>query len=115
MGNLLVERFGGDRRLFLLFSGFFLGLELLVVFLADAQPCLGTHDGSDHASLLRLVVIHPVKEGFSVGVGGKDVELVDGHVVQWLLIPSPENSRTPVPRIVSIGQDRLGVGITPGA
>src|SRR5208337_1891076 len=31
------------------------------------------------------------------------------------LIPSPENSRAPVPRIVSIGQDRLGVGITPGA
>ena len=31
------------------------------------------------------------------------------------VIPSPENSRAPVPRIVSIGQDRLGVGITPGA
>ena len=31
------------------------------------------------------------------------------------LIPSPENSRAPVPRIVSIGQNRLGVGITPGA
>jgi hypothetical protein len=31
------------------------------------------------------------------------------------LIPSPENSRAPVPRIMSIGQDRLGVGITPGA
>ena len=31
------------------------------------------------------------------------------------IIPSPENSRAPVPRIVSIGQDRLGVGITPGA
>ena len=31
------------------------------------------------------------------------------------LIPSPENSRAPIPRIVSIGQDRLGVGITPGA
>ncbi len=32
-----------------------------------------------------------------------------------IIIPSPENSRVPVPRIVSIGQDRLGVGITPGA
>ena len=31
------------------------------------------------------------------------------------IIPSPENSRTPIPRIMSIGQDRLGVGITPGA
>ena len=31
------------------------------------------------------------------------------------IIPSPENSRAPVPRIVSIGQDRLGVGTTPGA
>ena len=31
------------------------------------------------------------------------------------LIPSPGNSLAPVPRIVSIGQDRLGVGITPGA
>ena len=34
---------------------------------------------------------------------------------QGRLIPSPENSRAPVPRIVSIGQDRLGVGTTPGA
>ena len=33
----------------------------------------------------------------------------------YRLIPSPENSRAPVPWIVSIGQDRLGVRITPGA
>ena len=31
------------------------------------------------------------------------------------IIPSPGNSRAPVPRIVSLGQDRLGVGTTPGA
>ncbi len=39
-----------------------------------------------------------------------------GMRVDWVkLIPSPENSRAPVPRIVSIGRDRSGVGITPGA
>ena len=43
---------------------------------------------------------------------GIDVTYINAEV---MLIPSPENSRAPVPRIVSIGQDRLGVGITPGA
>ena len=39
------------------------------------------------------------------------------HLIETVtgLIPSPENSRAPIPRIMSIGQDRLGVGITPGA
>src|SRR5271157_157838 len=94
MGDLFVERFGSDGRLFLLFGGFLLGLELLVVVLADTQPCLGSHDGSDHASLLRLVVIHPVKEGSGVGVGGKNIELADGHVVQRLLIGHSDDTPT---------------------
>jgi hypothetical protein len=41
MSHLLVERLGSDRRLFLLFSGFLLGLELFVVFIADTQLGLG--------------------------------------------------------------------------
>ena len=40
---------------------------------------------------------------------------LQGPVLAEDLIPSPENSRAPVPRIVSIGQDGLGVGIPPGA
>jgi hypothetical protein len=39
--NLFVEGLGSDRRLFLLFSGFLLGLELFVVFIADTQLGLG--------------------------------------------------------------------------
>ena len=54
------------------------------------------------------------------GYGAYDTEILAeiNHVPRLprdALIPSPENSRAPVPRIVSIGQDRLGVGITPGA
>jgi hypothetical protein len=46
----------------------------------------------------------------------KPVTRWDGQTLKkHHVIPSPENSRAPVPRIVSIGQDRLGVGITPGA
>jgi hypothetical protein len=41
VGDLLVEGPGSDRRLFLLFSGFLLGLELFVVFIADTQLGLG--------------------------------------------------------------------------
>jgi len=37
MGNLLVERLGGDGRLFLLLGSFLLSQELLVVLLADCQ------------------------------------------------------------------------------
>ncbi len=50
-------------------------------FLANAQPCLGTHDGSNHAPLLRLVVSLAMKQSLGVGVRGEDVELPDGHVV----------------------------------
>src|SRR5262245_17891479 len=38
VGDLLVERLSGDRCLFLLLGSFLLGLERLVVFLADSQP-----------------------------------------------------------------------------
>src|SRR5271157_867057 len=89
MGDLFVERLGGDRRLFLLFGGFLLGLELLVVFLADSQTCLGTHDGGDHSPLFRLLVIQPVEQGLGVGVRGEYVELADGHVAWWLFLRHP--------------------------
>src|SRR5208283_4681188 len=47
---------------------------------------------------------------------GLDSPLATPKSDAWVaIIPSPENSRAPVPRIVSIGQDRLGVEITPGA
>jgi hypothetical protein len=35
--------------------------------------------------LLCLVVGRAVEQGFDLGVGGEDVELTDGHVVQWFL------------------------------
>jgi hypothetical protein len=55
-----------------------------------------------------------------LGVGKRVGLVLDlGVVVDRLLkvevIPSPEISRAPVSRIVSIGQDRSGHGITPGA
>ena len=49
------------------------------------KPCLGSHDGGDHAPLFRLVVIQPVKKGLGVGVGGEDVKLADGHFARWFL------------------------------
>src|SRR5271157_4312054 len=63
IGNLLVERFGGDRRLFLLFGGLLLGLDLLVVFLANSQACLGTHDRRFSRSL-HLPISHPISSAY---------------------------------------------------
>src|SRR5512135_717643 len=85
VGDLRVERLRGDRGLFLPFGGLLLRLELLVVVPADATPCLCTHDGCDHAPLLRLVVLEPVDQGVGVGVRGEDVELPDRYVAGRLL------------------------------
>ena len=51
-----------------------------------------------------------------LGLQSQGLSLV--QIASQLLLPYTKSGKftaPPVPRIVSIGQDRLGVGITPGA
>ena len=112
MSHLLVEGLGGDRRLFLLLGGFLLGLKLLVVLLADAQPCLGPMMAATIPRCFASSSSIPPIRAMGVGVRGEDVELSDGHVVRGRFLCHDSSLFQPL-LCVSVKQVRQANGLRP--